>query len=184
MSTENAAATKKLLIDALIRLLGKRPVAGVSVRQIAAEAGVNHGLVHRHFGSKQALVRAAVAEISEEIHGGARSGLSARSFDRVRRQPGLAKALARACLDGPAEVVALAGPTPEQLDTIVAPIRAALGRAGLAKAIDAQVLNAFIASGLIGWVVFRPLLKAYGVGRDGDDRLAEIMALLDSLAGA
>jgi TetR/AcrR family transcriptional regulator, repressor for neighboring sulfatase len=181
-STKKTDATKDALIDALIRLLGKRSIGAVSVRDVAAEAGVNHGLVHRHFGSKQALVRAAVARISDEIHADAGPGLSSRSFETVRRHPALARALARACLDGPADVVALAGPRPAELDAIVAPVREALERAGLARRVDAHVLNAFIASGLVGWFVFRPLLRAYGIPRDADDRLAELMRLLDELS--
>src|SRR5687767_12590248 len=157
VSTTKSQATKEALIDALIRLLGKRSIGAVSVRDVAAEAGVNHGLVHRHFGSKQALVRAAVARISDEIHRDAGAGLSSRSFETVRRHPALARALARACLDGPADVVALAGPSAAQLEEIVAPVRAALERAGLARRVDARVLNAFVAAGLVGWVVFRPL---------------------------
>jgi AcrR family transcriptional regulator len=47
-------------VDAAARLLAARPPAAVSVRDIAEEAGVNHGLVHRYFGSKDALVRAAL----------------------------------------------------------------------------------------------------------------------------
>lgn len=36
-----------------------------SLRDIAADAGVNLGLVHRHFGSKNALVRAVFTESAE-----------------------------------------------------------------------------------------------------------------------
>jgi AcrR family transcriptional regulator len=48
-----------------------------SLRDIAADAGVNLGLVHRHFGSKDALVRAVFTEAAE--HGRAQIA-SASSF--------------------------------------------------------------------------------------------------------
>ena len=57
--------TVAALIDAAIALLAERGPAAVSVRDIATRAGVNHGLVHRHFGSKQALVRAKQQRMRE-----------------------------------------------------------------------------------------------------------------------
>ena len=43
------------VLDAAERLFAAAGPAGVSLRAIAQEAGVNYGLVHRHFGSKDAL---------------------------------------------------------------------------------------------------------------------------------
>lgn len=40
-------------------LLLREGVAGISVKKVAAEASVNHGLVHYHFGSKEGLLVAA-----------------------------------------------------------------------------------------------------------------------------
>src|SRR6185369_8160826 len=59
--------TVAALIDATIALLAERGPAAISVRDIAARGGVNHGLVHRHFGSKQALVRAALDRLATEL---------------------------------------------------------------------------------------------------------------------
>lgn len=47
------------LIDAFTKLLVCDGVAGISIKKVAAEAQVNHGLVHYHFGSKEGLVLAA-----------------------------------------------------------------------------------------------------------------------------
>ena len=44
------------LLDAAARLLANSPPDDVSLRGIAREAGVNHGLVHRHFGTRDDLV--------------------------------------------------------------------------------------------------------------------------------
>ena len=44
------------LLDAANRLFSSAAPADVSLRGIARAAGVNHGLVHRHFGTRDALV--------------------------------------------------------------------------------------------------------------------------------
>ena len=49
------------LLDAAERLLAAEGGAALTTRRIAAEAGVNHGLVHYHFGTVDDLI-AALAE--------------------------------------------------------------------------------------------------------------------------
>ena len=53
--------SEQRLIDATVVLLKTHTVSEISVRQIAHEADVNHGLVHSYFGSKSGLL-VAVAE--------------------------------------------------------------------------------------------------------------------------
>ncbi|MBB5955954.1 AcrR family transcriptional regulator [Saccharothrix tamanrassetensis] len=52
------AATKQKLFDAALKLVGERGAAGVTVDEIAAEAGVAKGTVYYNFASKDALVDA------------------------------------------------------------------------------------------------------------------------------
>ncbi|MEU0932534.1 MULTISPECIES: TetR/AcrR family transcriptional regulator [unclassified Embleya] len=40
-------------------------LAGVNLREIAGEAGVNHGQIYQYFGSRQSLLRAAAADLVE-----------------------------------------------------------------------------------------------------------------------
>jgi AcrR family transcriptional regulator len=47
------------LVEAAKRLLPERAPSTVSGRELAAEAGVNYGLVHHYFGSKDAVFREA-----------------------------------------------------------------------------------------------------------------------------
>lgn len=56
-------AVRRALVDAAVELIVARGLS-VSVRDIAALAGVNHGLVHTYFGSKDALLSAAFDEIN------------------------------------------------------------------------------------------------------------------------
>jgi TetR/AcrR family transcriptional regulator len=52
------SATEQKLFDAALRLVGERGAAGVTVDEIAAEAGVAKGTVYYNFGSKDGLVDA------------------------------------------------------------------------------------------------------------------------------
>ena len=49
----DSAVTRKVILAAARDLFATHGVDGVSVRQIAAAAGVNHALVHRYFGTKE-----------------------------------------------------------------------------------------------------------------------------------
>jgi AcrR family transcriptional regulator len=60
------AATESGLIEAATQLFGLRNPGSVSVREIAKLAGVNHGLVHHYFGSKQALVQAVLDDLGSK----------------------------------------------------------------------------------------------------------------------
>src|SRR5690606_19979783 len=62
-----ADAVKVALLDAATKLFSMHGPSAVSIRRIAATAGVNHGLVHRHFGSKEALLSAVLERSSRSI---------------------------------------------------------------------------------------------------------------------
>lgn len=56
--------TESALVSAALRLLERdRVLAGISLREVAAEAGVNHGQIYQYFGTRQALLRAAIADL-------------------------------------------------------------------------------------------------------------------------
>ena len=54
----DSAVTRQVILAAARELFAAHGVDGVSVRQIAAKAGVNHALVHRYFGTKDEMVAA------------------------------------------------------------------------------------------------------------------------------
>ncbi len=177
----SAEEARQRLQDALLRLLRHASIGAISVRQIAAEAGINHGLIHRYFGSKEGLLRAAVRSLSDEIHRGtpAGPGMSAWSFAFLRERPELARVLARVCLDGPRDLLEEASPRAEDLARIVAPIRTMLDNLGLAG-VDPHVLNALATSAFLGWFVFHPFLReGFGLPEDAEDQLAGLLTLLD-----
>ena len=48
------------LLASAVELFAQHGPASVSIRDVARHAGVNHGLVHRHFGSKDDLLAEAI----------------------------------------------------------------------------------------------------------------------------
>jgi AcrR family transcriptional regulator len=89
-------------------LFAQRGPAAVSVREIAQHAQVNHGLVHRHFGSKNALLRDVLnylaVDIATEVGGTAEGeslgGLLGSVFGATSNRGAWLRILAWAILDG------------------------------------------------------------------------------------
>lgn len=60
-------ATEREMRNAALRILARDGVlAGLNLRQVADEAGVNRGLVYHYFGSRRELLRAALLADSEQ----------------------------------------------------------------------------------------------------------------------
>lgn len=57
---------QELILDAVLRLLADQGIAGVSIRSVAREAGVAHGLVGYYYADKVGLIGAALRRISEQ----------------------------------------------------------------------------------------------------------------------
>ncbi len=81
-------STRESLILAAERLFGRYGVEGVSLRQIAAEAGAaNNSAVHYHFGSKESLIQAIFEYRLPQL-------MHRRTLLAVQREPGL-----RGCME-------------------------------------------------------------------------------------
>lgn len=68
--------TRQRILEAARDLFAQHGVAGVSVRDIAATAGVTHPLVHRYFGTKGQMVAEILRRESEEVAAGTRDSAS------------------------------------------------------------------------------------------------------------
>src|SRR5690242_12143162 len=55
------------VLAATRELVGERGPDGFSVREIATRAGVNHALVHRHFGTKADVLELVLTEESRAV---------------------------------------------------------------------------------------------------------------------
>jgi AcrR family transcriptional regulator len=60
-------ANVEAFLDAAERLLVREGAAGISTRQLAREAGQNHGLVHYYFGSVDELLLQTLERFTERI---------------------------------------------------------------------------------------------------------------------
>jgi AcrR family transcriptional regulator len=60
--------TTAAILDVAEALFAERGFTAVSVRDIAAEAGVSHALVHRYLGSKEQVYRATLRRHEAAIH--------------------------------------------------------------------------------------------------------------------
>ncbi len=66
-SVRGPEAVRRSLIDAALQLMSMRSPRQISGRELAKTAGVNYGLIHHYFGSKDAVFAAAVTEATEEM---------------------------------------------------------------------------------------------------------------------
>ncbi len=60
--------TKERILNAAERLFGEHGFAGTSLRAITKEAGVNLAAIHYHFGSKEALLLAALDRYAAPVN--------------------------------------------------------------------------------------------------------------------
>ena len=152
------------LVRAAAALFAERPSGRVTVREIAARAGVNPTLVHRYFGTKANLMRAAMARSQSAIAGSVDDVHDLRrDIDVVFRalfgEKEFIAALARASLDGvlpdfPAGYPTMAG--------LLERIRAERGDEPVAGRHDPRVI---VASLTLGYAIFGQFVRR-GTGLD------------------
>ena len=65
--TKTIVSAEEALLDAAERLLVEHGHAGITTRRVAAEARVNHGLVHYYFGSVENLLVRALERFTERL---------------------------------------------------------------------------------------------------------------------
>jgi AcrR family transcriptional regulator len=86
------------VLEAAADLFADRGPAATSIRDIAAHSKVNHGLIHRHFGSKDGLVAAVLDHLGQHLAGLLAEGADGSTIGvAVERQ---LRVIARTSLDG------------------------------------------------------------------------------------
>ncbi|MFC6010263.1 TetR/AcrR family transcriptional regulator [Nocardia lasii] len=131
-------------------LFAERGPTATSVRDIADRAGINHGLVYRHFGAKENLVAAVLDHLGDQH--GPRADLTGDSPTDPATRLHLT-VLARCLLDG--------YPVGQLQQRF--PIMSALVERAAAAGADEQaaaLAAANAAALMVGWELFGPFLRA------------------------
>jgi len=172
----------RALIDAAAALFSERPSGHVTVREIAARAGVNPALVHRYFGTKDHLMRTALERSQRQI------ATRIAQIEDVRRDIGVlfhatldekefVAALARASLDGVLPDFPAGYPT---MSGLVAELERALDGQTSAGRHDPRVIVACLGSLTLGFALFGEFILR-GTRLDGEDRDRVERAIVDVL---
>jgi AcrR family transcriptional regulator len=159
------------LLQAATALFGERGPASVSTREIAAAANVNSGLIHRHFRTKDRLLREVLNGLAREISQVEPSGpgdemATLREFFFATRERTLYwKLLARCILDGrDPDEIQTDFPT---VDRMVELLRDMQQKGTLSKEYDARNIAATVLALALGYLIFEPwILSATQLDED------------------
>jgi TetR/AcrR family transcriptional regulator, repressor for neighboring sulfatase len=156
---------------AAVELLAERGPRETTVREVAQRAGVNHALIHRHFGTKDALIRTVVAEQSRELAARAAAlpqADAAGMLALLQDHAAYWRVLARIVLDAPTMLADL------ELPAAAATLGLITG--GGAADEETRLGAAVAASTTLGWLVFGPhLATVLGLTEQSsyDDRIGQ-----------
>lgn len=161
--TRDAERTKVAILDAARQLFAQREISSVSIRDIAAAAGVSHGLVQQYFGNREDMVAGIIKhEVDMVMSSSVADADSVLSRQMLREGmesfQDFAALIARAALSGhePEKMINPAITTPAmQLASIIARRQAEHG--GKSK-LDPKLVSAYINAALFGFGVLAPWL--------------------------
>ncbi|BBZ45705.1 TetR/AcrR family transcriptional regulator [Mycobacterium parmense] len=161
-------AVAAAVLEAATELFAERGPAATSIRDIAARSKVNHGLVFRHFGTKEQLVGAVLDHLGATTTALLQTDPSAAEVERALDRH--MRVMARTLLDGyPAGKLQSRFPGASQLFDRVRPMHDDDRSARLA------VANAFALQ--LGWRLFAPFLRsAAGLEDMADAELGEAVS--------
>jgi len=184
----SSSVTRTRILAAARDLFARRGVDSVSVREIAAAAGVNHALVHRYFGAKNDIV----AQILEG-EAKAMSAMARPEADTVTSLAALREVFSyvltggrtslllmlRAEIDGLAPERLLDGSPLRPLGILASWLEEQGAGTGGA---DPRVVAMVLGAALMGLASVQPMLTA-GVGLESEDPAALLQRCVDALVG-
>jgi TetR/AcrR family transcriptional regulator, repressor for neighboring sulfatase len=136
-------------------LFAEKGPAATSIREVAARAGVNHGLLHRHFGSKHQLLAATLQHLADSAAALRESGASPEQMEAAYERQ--LRVMVRSTLDGfPIEELQKRFPGMELLLEQV--------RGGHSDERQARLVAAHAMALQFGWALIGPTLRvAFGL---------------------
>jgi AcrR family transcriptional regulator len=181
---------KGAILRAAAELMAERSPSEVTLREVAARAGVNYGLIHRHYGTKERLLVEIFQEFTD--YGAAQIRASATIHEAIERtftldSGGFARILSWVALDGvPAEKT-----FPDSSGMAV--FQDLIGTAwrdgdGFERRgeFDPRIVSSFVMLMISVWDFFAPYMQQvddWG-DRDLDDAHREVLELMQALVSA
>jgi TetR/AcrR family transcriptional regulator, repressor for neighboring sulfatase len=139
------------VLAAASELFAEKGPAATSIREVAARAGVNHGLLHRHFGSKRQLLAATLQHLADSGAKLRESGAPAEKLEAAQELQ--ARVMVRSTLDGfPIEELQKRFPGMERFLEQV--------RSGVSDDRQARLSAAHAMALQFGWGLMSPTLRA------------------------
>jgi AcrR family transcriptional regulator len=174
---EQRRRTEARILDAASRVFVEAGYERATIRAVAADAGVDAGLVMHYFGSKQELFRRVIDAAPMPVVSGppeqATEQILATLADRLANEPAASLAVLRSMLTNPeADSVLSAGAARYQAQI-----------AATIPADDASLRAAVIGAVILGLTVSRHLVKSDELaGADPEQVIALLRPCLRSLA--
>ena len=166
MSGDPSHPTAIAIRRAAAELFTQRSLASVSLRQIAERAGVNYGLIHHYFRTKEALLGEVFADFSAQGAKLIREAPDVREAMTTLLPPDSTSLyphmLAWTVLDGSASKEFHASPAFQRIRALIERERSNAGHAGTSSEIDPRVLTATVMATILGWQFFKPFVWAAG----------------------
>ena len=172
---------------AAAELFRERTPASVTLREIAARAGVNFGLIHHYFRTKENLIGAVLADFSTE--GGERISSSPTVHAALKTliPPGVNspydQMLAWTVLDGSATMEFRPSAAYRGVRALISDLRQMAGNDSAHNDDEDRILTAAVMAAVHGWRFFRPYVSAAGELSDIDgervaNRLVDLLVLM------
>ena len=169
------------ILDAAEKLFAERGFTAVTVRDIAAEAGASHALVHRYLGSKQDVYRAMLARSEGAIVSAAADQDELLTATSLMLREGLAhqrryvRLIAHSALHGLSyERNVGRFPATERLVELAQASAAAEGWPEDPGAVDPRFVVASVVALFIGWISAEEwVLRATGLGDMSDEEIVD-----------
>lgn len=165
------------VLDAAERLFADAGPSDVSLRAIAAEAGVSYGLVHRHFGTREVLIDRLLERYAERwtdtVEGHDYETALARLLGRSPEAGAYLRLLAWSLLSDRRETSVASHLVHTRLDELAA-LRG--------DHVDDQRVTAAALSLIFGWRLFSPFIReALRLEGTDDEQQAWMHTVLSSL---